>query len=169
MRTHLLLAVSLVVPLPGTEAQSLRAPGRNVLPPPVLKVDPVRVADALARADAAWQDGRGRDARRIYQDLIAEQRAAREFAGAAMWRLALNYLYADEKMKAATELDELAEAAALYGDPTLQLRATFEAAILWKDLKRPELVGPRIERAQALLQSPAIPESEKEFIRARIQ
>jgi hypothetical protein len=169
MRTQLLLAVALVAPHLDTHAQALRPNTRAVIPPPIIRVDPTRVAESLARADAARHEGRAREARKIYQTLIAEQREAREFPGVAMWQLALNYLYADDKHRAAIQLDELAEAAAQFGDPTLQLRATFEAAVLWRDLKRPELVGPRVARAQALLQSPAIPESEKEFFRQRIR
>lgn len=168
MRTPFLLAATLVVPILATEAQSYRT-SRTLTPPAVIRLDPARVADALARADVAWQEGRGMDARRIYQGLIAEQQEAREFAGTAMWRLALNYLYADEKTKAAIQLDQLAEDAATFGDPALQLRANFEAAVLWQQLKRPELVAARIERTQALLQSPAIPEADKEFVRARLK
>lgn len=168
MRTPVLIVATLVVPILSTEAQSYRT-SRAVTPPAVIRVDPARVADALARADVAWQEGRGMDARRIYQGLIAEQQEAREFAGTAMWRLALNYLYADEKTKAAIQLDQLAEDAATFGDPALQLRANFEAAVLWQQLKRPELVATRIERTQALLQSPAIPEADKEFVRTRLK
>ncbi len=168
MRTLLLLAATIVVCPLVTHAQAYR-PARTVTPPPVLRMDPARVADALARADVAWQAGRGTEARRIYQALIAEQRDARAFAGTAMWRLALNYLYADEKTKAAVQLDELAEHAAAFGDPAMQLRATFESAVLWQQLKRPELVPARIERVQDLLQSPAIPEEDKEFVRARLK
>ncbi len=168
MRSRMLVATVLLAPLAvAAQSTSRRAP-RDFTPPPVMKVDPTHVAAALARADAAWQEGRGKDARRIYQDLIAQQRAAGEFAGTAMWRLALNYLYADEKTRAAQQLDELAEAAATYGDPTMQLRATFEAATLWQQLKRGDLVVPRVERTRALLQSPVIPEAEKEQVRKRM-
>jgi hypothetical protein len=168
MRTPLLLAATIVVSPCLADAQAYHAT-RGAPPPAIIRLDPVRVADALARADVAWQEGRGMEARRIYQGLIAEQRDAREFAGTAMWRLALNYLYADDKTKAAMQLDELADQAAVFGDPALQLRATFEAAVLWQQLKRPELVPARIERAMALLQSPAIPDADKEFVRERMK
>lgn len=168
MRTTMLLAATIVVCPLLSHAQAYRA-SRAVTPPPVIRLDPVRVADALARADVAWQAGRGMEARRIYQALIAEQRDARAFAGTAMWRLALNYLYADEKTKAAVQLDELADHAAAFGDPSMQLRASFESAVLWQQLKRGELVPARIERVQSLLQSPAIPEADKEFVRARLK
>lgn len=105
----------------------------------------------------------------MYQSLIAEQVAADEFAGKAMWRLALNYLYNDEKQRAAEQLDELALSSARYGDPVMQLRATFEAAVLWSQLKRPAMANERLLNAQALLQSPAIPASEKDAIKTRIK
>lgn len=169
MRSRMLVATALLAPLALAAQPAARRASRAFTPPPVMKVDPARVADALARADVAWQEGRGKDARRIYQDLIAQQRAAGEFAATAMWRLALNYLYADETMRAAVQLDELADAAATYGDPSMQLRATFEAATLWQQLKRGDLVMPRVERARALLQSPAIPDAEKELVKRRMQ
>jgi hypothetical protein len=131
--------------------------------------DSLRVQAALARADEATFSGRQSEARRIYQGLIREQKAADQFAGTALWRLALNYLYADEYRRAAETLDDLADASSRYGDPTMQLRATFEAAVLWKALKRNDLMFDRLDRAKALLQSPAIPEPEKKLIRARIE
>jgi hypothetical protein len=165
----LLVAATAALTVSSIPAQSRLALREGSPPPAILTVDPTRVAEAMARADKAWQDGRGRDARRIYQELIAEQAAADEFAGPAMWRLALNYLYHDEPRRAAQQLDELAQAATRYGDPSLRLRATFESAVLWKQLKEPQRSMERIQSAMALLQSPAIPVEEKDAIRQRIK
>ncbi|MGQ0647812.1 MAG: hypothetical protein ACT4P7_09590 [Gemmatimonadaceae bacterium] len=165
MSSHLLLALGFVV-LPAT-AGALRLPADTLLNSSGTP-DSVRVQSALIRADEATFNGRTAEARRIYRGLINEQRAADQFAGTAMWRLALNYLYADEHRRAAETLDDLADAAVRYGDPSLQLRATFEAAVLWKALKRSDLMLERLDRAKALLQSPAIPNSEKTLIKARM-
>lgn len=131
-------------------------------------IDPALVAAQLALGDEATQAGRVADARRIYRNLIEDQREAGEFAGVAMWRLALNYLYDEDPWRAAITLDELATASNRYGDPATELRATFEAAVLWQQLKRPELVRERYERTMALLQSPVIPETQKADVRKRM-
>ena len=131
-------------------------------------VDPIAVSSALARADEATSNGKVDEARRIYRKLIEAQRGSEEFAGTALWRLALNYLYADDAWHAALTLDELAADANRFGDPAMELRASFEAAVLWQQLKRPELVRPRVERARALLQSTVIADTIKDDIRRRM-
>ncbi len=169
MRALLLIATTVALTAPVLPAQSRLLATNGGSTRALIPVDPSRVAEALARAEEAWQAGKNREARKIYQSLIAEQVAADEFAGAAMWRLALNYLYNDEKQRAAETLDELAEAASRYGDPAMQLRSTFESAVLWSQLKRPALSNERLLKAKALLQSPAIPVAEKESIKGRIK
>ena len=160
----LLLLGALAVPAAATALQPLDATLHSSGGP-----DSARVRAALARADEATFAGRQSEARRIYVGLIREQRAADQFAGTALWRLALNYLYADEYRRAVETLDDLAADASRYGDPALQLRATFEAAVLWKALRRPDLMMERVERTKALLQSPVISEAEKQSVRARMQ
>lgn len=168
MRTRCLATALLLLPA-ATLAQAPRAHRGTMLTPAITTVDPARIAAALARADSASQAGRNREARRIYQDLIQEQVAADQYAGEAMWRLALNYLYSDDARRAAEQLDVTAAAAARYGDPALQLRATFEAAALWQKLRRPDLVAERIDRTRALLQSPLVPDADKDAVRQRMQ
>lgn len=131
-------------------------------------IDPVAVSAALKKAEDATYSGRAGEARRIYRDLIDDQRKSGEFAGTALWRLALNYLYADDKWNAALTLDDLAVDANRFGEPATELRASFEAAVLWQQLKRPELVGSRVERARSLLQSSVIADSLKDDIRRRM-
>lgn len=161
------LAAALPVPAAALQSYSTGTPVASTVTAST-GPDSAKVESLLARADEATFAGRRMEARRIYKDLISEQKKADQFAGTAMWRLALNYLYADEPRRAAEMLDELANAANRYGDPTLQLRATFESAILWRALKRNDLVLERVDRAKALLQSPAIPQSEKIQIKARM-
>lgn len=168
MSARLLLVLGLAsVPATVVAQQSYanRSPTAAVLP---ALIDPALVAAQLALGEEATQAGRVADARRIYRNLIEDQREADQFAGEAMWRLALNYLYAEDRWHAANTLDELATASNRYGDPAMELRASFEGAVLWQQLKRPELVRERFERAKALLQSPAIPEAQKADIRQRM-
>ncbi|MBC7894268.1 MAG: hypothetical protein H7066_02590 [Cytophagaceae bacterium] len=131
-------------------------------------IDPIAVRSALAKAEDATYNGRVDEARRIYRKLIEDQRSGGEFAGTALWRLALNYLYADDAWRAAHTLDELATDANRFGDPAMELRASFESAVLWQQLKRPELVTSRVDRARALLQSSVIADSLKDDIRRRM-
>lgn len=131
-------------------------------------IDPMAVRTALAKAEDATYNGRAGEARKIYKKLIEEQRASGEFPGTALWRLALNYLYADDSWRAALTLDELASDANRFGDPAMELRASFESAVLWQQLKRPELVATRVERTRSLLQSTVIADSLKDDIRKRM-
>lgn len=163
-----LIVAAAVLSVGTADAQSRPRNSTTTTVAALIPVDSLRVVEALARADYASSEGRMQEARRIYQNVIKEQVAADEFAGTAMWRLALLYLYSDDHRRAALQLDELAAAAARYGDPTMQLRASFEAAALWQKLRRNDLVTERVDRARALLQSPAIPESEKASIRVRM-
>ena len=158
--------------LPAALVAQSYAP-RSPAPAPIVAlnpnvVDPADVARAFARADSAEETGRTADARRIYKKLIADLESDGQFAGAALWRLALTYFYADDKWQAAQLFDRTASAANQYGDPALELRATFEGAALWQQLKRPDLAATRLERVTSLLQSPAISEAEKEAVRKRM-
>lgn len=171
MRPHLLLAAGIaVIPWFVTPllASDLRTPAdttSRVSPAP----DSLRVQTMLMRADEASYAGRVGEARRLYRELIDQQTAGDEFAGAALWRLATTNLYADDTRGAAEVLDELARGAARFGDPTWELRATFEAAVLYSALKRNDLVNERIERVRSLLKSPVIADREKDMIRERIR
>lgn len=175
MRSSPLLAVGLiVVPLcvtaanASTPASMPRAHADTVSrlsSPP----DSLRLQSLLARADEASYAGRVGEARRLYRSVITAQKAGDQFAGDALWRLATTNLYADDVRGAAEALDELAASAARYGDPTWELRGTFEAAVLYAHLKRPDLVATRLERVRCLLKSPVISETEKSGIRERIR
>lgn len=123
--------------------------------------DSAYVRSTLARADASMFAGRLREARGLYRQVIRRQREAEQYERIALWNLAHCYLVGDDMAGAAATLDELALAAEKYGDPSLELLATFSAAVYYQQLKRTELLAPRIARVRALLQSPAIPDSEK--------
>ena len=130
--------------------------------------DSARLLAALKQADDAMAAGRMSAARRMYRDVIQEQRDARQYAGTALWRLASNHVYDGDIRGGALMLDDLAAEAARYGDPTMELRATFEAAVLWQKVKRHDMSRRNLERVDCLLQSPAIAEIEKDRVKKRI-
>ena len=171
MRSPLLLAVGLMAlpalaaptPASATDAGADTTVRLNVPP------DSLRVRTLLAKADEASFAGRVNEARRMYRTLIDEQREADQFAGAALWRLATTNLYAEDQRGAASVLDELAADAARYGDPRTELRAAFEAAVIYSHLKRQDLVAARMERVRCLLQSPFVTDQEKESVKGRIR
>ncbi|MEO6443910.1 MAG: hypothetical protein ABIZ91_14100 [Gemmatimonadaceae bacterium] len=122
--------------------------------------DSAYIQSTLARADASMFAGRLREARGLYRHLIRRLREAEQYERIALWNLAHCYLVGNDIAGAAATLDELALAAEKYGDPSLELLAIFAAAVYYQQLKRAELLAPRIARVRALLQSPAIPDSE---------
>jgi hypothetical protein len=131
-------------------------------------LDSSRIAQTLEKADVATASGRMSEARRIYRQLIDEQRESRQYAGKAIWRLATNHIYDGDARGGAELLDDLAVEASRFGDPTMELNATFEAAILWQKVKRNDLAMRNLERVQYLLQSPAIDAHVKTRIQQRI-
>ena len=170
MRSHILLAVGIIaIPtfVSSTHASTTRA-NTDTVTRVASEPDTVRQQALMSRADEASFAGRIGEARRLYRTLIDEQRASDEFAGTALWRLATTNLYAEDNRGAASVLDELAASAARYGDPTWELRATFEAAVLYAALKRYDVVEARMERVRCLLKSPVISDKEKASIKDRI-
>lgn len=130
--------------------------------------DTVKLQRLLAQADEAGATGRSAKARQLYHTLVQEQRAANVYAGTALWRLAGIQLFDGKIMDAAITLDQTAQEAARFGDPAMELRATFEAAILWQKVKRNDLAMSNLERVRCLLQSPVIDGELKSSIEDRI-
>lgn len=130
--------------------------------------DTVKLQRLLAQADEASVTGRSAKARQLYRTLVQEQRSANVYAGTALWRLAGIQLFDGKVMDAAMTLDQTAQEAARFGDPAMELRATFEAAILWQKAKRNDLAMSHLERVRCLLQSPVIDGELKSSIENRI-
>ena len=172
MRSHLLLALSFAaipsVTMPahaaGDAAQQI-----GVSSPTPETTDSLRLRSLLTKADEASFSGRFNEARRLYRRVINEQDSADEFASVALWRLATAHLWVDARREAAEVLDELARSANKYGDPETELRATFEAAVIWSHLKRHDLVAERVTRVRTLFKSPAITDELKDDYRSRIR
>ncbi|MEP7381280.1 MAG: hypothetical protein ABI910_06305 [Gemmatimonadota bacterium] len=167
-----LLLCGLVLPLAASPAWARQTPVAmnlatsyfNARPAP----DSARIEAVLSKADNATAAGRMAEARRLYRTLIDEQHESRQYAGKAIWRLASNHIYDGDARGGALLLDDLAVEAARFGDPTMELNATFEAAILWQKVKRNDLAMRNLERVQYLLQSPAISADLKARIQRRI-
>ncbi len=167
-----LLLGGLVLPLAASPAWARQSPVAmhlatsyfNARPAP----DSARIEEVLSKADNATAAGRMTEARRMYRTLIDEQRESRQYAGKAIWRLATNHIYDGDARGGATLLDDLAVEASRFGDPTMELNATFEAAILWQKVKRNDLAMRNLDRVEYLLQSPAISADLKERIQRRI-
>lgn len=163
MSTRLLFALALAT---APVSASASVPAR-VLPHPA-SVDSARLHAELKRAEKATYSGRAREARAIYRKLIDEQREAGEYARLTLWNLALHYLYQEDTPNAASTLDELAKQANQFGDPTMELRATFESAVLWAKNKRHTYAADRAVRIKDLMKSPVIAESDKDEFRRRM-
>lgn len=146
-------------PVPSADAESWHS---RVAP------DSARMQLIMTKVDSALRAGRIKDARNLYRTLIEEQRASEQYAGGALWRLAETYFAADDARGAARVLDEVADAAARFGDPAMELRATFESALLYQRLRSPTAVAFRLPRIKALLQSPAVSQEQKEEIKRRM-
>jgi len=182
MRSHLLLALNAVALLGTATAPAFATTNRATSPTrtdtnsstrPIMRApvpfDSARVRSLLSRAEEASFAGRIGEARRLYREVIDAHRESNQPAGMVLWRLATTNLYADDKQAAASNLDEMAEVSARFGDPVSELKATFEAAILYSQIKRGDLVAARMERVNCLLQSPVISDEEKARVRERIK
>jgi len=130
--------------------------------------DAARIRAMLDKADEALVAGRFNEARKAYRTVIDEQRSAGLYAGEALWHLATAYFFVDAAGDAADTLDELAIEAARFGDPSMELRATFESAILNQNLHRSGMAVAKLPRVKALLQSPAISDAQKAEVSQRI-
>jgi hypothetical protein len=130
--------------------------------------DTARITAVLAKGDSLEVSGRVTAARRQYRALVDQQREAGQYPVEALWRLANSYYFQNDELRTAATLDELAEAAGQYGDPTTELRASFESAVLYQRHKQAERVAQRVLRVRALLHSPAIDEVTKREFAKRI-
>ncbi len=130
--------------------------------------DSARIRATMLKADALFESGRIKEARTLYRTLANEQSAEEQYAGAVLWRLAETYFAGDDARGAARALDAVAEAAGRFGDPALELKATFEAALVYQELKDRSAVALRLPRIKTLLQSPVVPQEQKQEIKGRM-
>ncbi len=169
---RLLLLSALVLPVAAAPAHAdqvsaaiARVPAYPSLWP---TADTVKLQKLLAQADEASVTGRGSHARKLYRSLVQEHRSANLYAGTALWRLAGVQLFDGKTYDAVITLEETAQEAARFGDPTMELRAAFEAAVIWQKIKRPEDARRNLDRVRCLLQSPAVADDIKADVERRI-
>jgi hypothetical protein len=173
MRTsRLLLLGALVLPVAAVPAHAdqavaalSRVPTYATLRP---TADTLKLQKMLVQADEASVSGRSGQARKLYRSIVQEQRNAAVYAGTALWRLAGVQLFDGKVYDAVITLEETAQEAARFGDPTMELRASFEAAVLWQKSKRNADALRNLERVRCLLQSPAVAAELKADIERRI-
>lgn len=127
-----------------------------------------KIRALLEKAEESLVAGRGAEARKLYRAAIEEQHSAGLYAGESLWHLAIAYFFTDDTANVAGVLDELSAEAARFGDPSMELRATFESAILNQRMHRAGTVAPKLARVQTLMQSPAISDALKAEIASRI-
>jgi len=129
---------------------------------------PPRTAERLEDAQRLMMEGRFRDARYVYRALANEQLAASEYPSEALRGLANVEFALNDTRATAEALDELADAASRFGDPETRVRSLFQAALLYQGLKYHDRVSDHIGEIRTLLKSPAIADSTRNDITARI-
>jgi hypothetical protein len=130
--------------------------------------DTARITAMLAKGDSLQVSGQLNAARRQYRSLIDQQREAGQYPAQALWHLANSYYFQNDELRTASTLDELAEAAGQFGDPATELRASFEAAIMYQRHNQPARVAEKVARVRALLHSPVIDDATKRDVERRL-
>lgn len=146
----------------GADALRTRAYGRGE------RVDSLRVAESLRRARAFAAAGRMAEMRREYRSLISAERADGEYPATAMWLLANAYFADDNLLATAQTLNAMADAANQVVDPATELRARFEATVLWARLGNREQAQAGLARVDVLLRSPAISDAQRAEVHRRM-
>ncbi len=170
-RTLIVAVAAVTAASAPVSAQSLATPTARTLAVSSAREegpDAARIRAMLEKADEALVAGHLSEARKTYRAVIDAQHEAAQYAGEALWHLASVYFFSDEIANASDTLDELAAEAARFGDPSMELRATFESAVMSQSIHRTAGVSSKIARVKALLQSPAIKDSQKAEVTSRM-
>ncbi len=161
------LAALVTSPSRAHAAPALRA--MHDATPGTIVTDSSHVSAVLSSADALAASGRVSEAIRSLKTLAAEQHKSGEYAGSTLRRLADLQYGAGDAFQAAHTLDQLADDAGAFGDPTARLRALFDAALIYQELKLYDRVPERARQIATLLKSPMIDERVRSDIAARIR
>lgn len=147
-------------------------PARLVLSAPDARVAEARAASAaahLARGDAAMQAWKLAAARWEYTRAHDVAHEAGLLPDAALWRLA-EVAYAMQRHEAAAAyLAELADAAQRHGRPDIAAAALLEATVFYQKTGQQEPARRCMERLDALLPSPLLPDTLRQTILARVR
>jgi tetratricopeptide (TPR) repeat protein len=122
----------------------------------------------LHRAEEHLREGRQRAAGRELERAVRARRAAGQYAGEELWRLAAFRFASGQNRRAIRTLDELAAEAQRSGDISRHAIALTEAVILSADLRDHPAAALRLERLRPLLDSPYLPAATQDVIRQRL-
>ncbi len=162
----LVVALQGAVPAVATPAQARQPVRSTAIVAPTAKGP--AVDGRLARADSLVFAGNIRAARPLYRALIRSETDAGHYAQEALWHLAMAYHLADDPAGTVRTLDQLAFAAAQFGDPETELMASYEAARFYAAMRQPFVARDRLARVRCLMQSPVIPAAMKADYTARL-
>jgi len=129
-------------------------------------VNPV-IETKLEAAYRMRMEGRTREALRELNSAARAQASAGTSAAKTLWEIA-EIQYSDGRFAAsARTLDRVAREAEKFGDPVMQARALFEAAVQYSTLGQTADAVLRMERLEPLLESPFIDSDLKSQMSAR--
>ncbi len=161
------LAALVISPSDANAAPAVRATTGGT--PGTIVADSSHVSAVLSSADALAASGRVSEAIRSLKTLAEEQHKSGEYAGSTLRRLADLQYGAGDAYQAAHTLDQLADEAGTFGDPTVRLRALFDAALIYQELKLYDRVPEHTRQITTLLKSPMIDDRVRSDIAARIR
>lgn len=161
-----LMAAGLIVTSGGrAQAQARLA---SLEAPAAARGDSTALSARVREAVATFHAGRMDQARRELDAAARAQEAAGVLPDTALWLLAEAELASGENVRAAATLDRLARLAELHGDPVMQARALFEAAVQYQQARLGDRARERYERMRPLLGSPYMPVKLSESLQARV-
>jgi hypothetical protein len=125
-------------------------------PVPALRTPSIPTVEDARRL---FDEGRWKDARRTYDEIVQRAMAAGEYNPQALeGRAQLQYI-TDDIRGAAKTFAQLAEQASQFGDPETELQAHFKSAILFQETRDYRNAAIHIPRIKALLKSPVVSEA----------
>ncbi len=114
------------------------------------------------------EEGRYRDALRVFRRIAAEQRAHGEYPLDALRGVVRAEFALGDERGTARALDELADEASRFGDPETRIRSLFQAALIYQRTSNRHHVEDRLAAIRTLLKSPAISEETRRDISTSI-
>jgi hypothetical protein len=101
-------------------------------------------------------NGRFKDALREFSVAAREQKKAGVSSAETLWQIAEIHYALGSRLRSAQTLDDVASEAAKYGDPEMQAKALFEAAVHYAAISRHAEARARMDRLEPLMVSPFI-------------
>lgn len=131
--------------------------------------DADRAADLLRIADEHLVRLQWKHARRLYREAAELRSEAGQSPVVALRRVANAYYFENRIERAAAVLDEIAAAAADYGDVVAQGEAYADAALLYGQAGKASEFNESIDRLKKVLRSPYLPVEQRERLQSRLQ